>query len=432
MRSLVQVCWLLAAVLTGAAPGASAPRLGKEQLLYHVETLDHRVLASAHADRPFNPASVVKVGTSVWALDRLGSGFRFVTKVGYRGVWDRQKGTVTGTLVVAGAGDPDFHRENAMLIARQLNQLGILSVSQGIEVQQPFTIGWERGTEGRSTSQTARHELMERRLLTTLDASRWDTATHECWRQLCDRRGFTVETPPSVTIATGVHRDKTEPLHPLLVHRSNPLWMTLKRFNVYSNNDIIRLADVLGGVGQLEAFLRTKLAATPKELQLTTASGELRNRMTPRCVVRLLRLFHQTVTHLDLTPSDLLPSPACDPGPVPRLFPLLSTDPRGRQLACKTGTLRHQDGGVAVLSGFFPSSSHGLVLFVVAATRAGDNLTGWRRTEQSWLLDLMTASDGVGAERCGQPMVYSDTWASVAVATEATAAQQPAAMTGGD
>ena len=46
---------------------------------------------------------------------------------------------------------------------------------------------------------------------------------------------------------------------PVVVHRSNPLPPLLRRFNVYSNNDIIRIAEGLGGPAGLETFLEQRL-----------------------------------------------------------------------------------------------------------------------------------------------------------------------------
>ena len=139
--------------------------------------------------------------------------------------------------------------------------------------------------------------------------------------------------------------------------------------------------------------------------------------MTARVVVRLLRLFYQRVSELQLTPSALLPVPGCDPGPISRLFPRLASGSAARVLTCKTGTLRYQDNGVAVLSGYFHSPSHGNVLFVVAATDAGQKLTQWRRTQQRWILEQLEQHGVAQIERCGPSLAFSDTWASVLCGT---------------
>lgn len=63
------------------------------------------VLASA-ADQPLVPASNMKLVTTAAAIERLGADFEFHTVLYKRGVIDRN-GTLSGDLVVIGAGDPN-------------------------------------------------------------------------------------------------------------------------------------------------------------------------------------------------------------------------------------------------------------------------------------------------------------------------------------
>ena len=97
-----------AALLLLAATAATATAADRDRMLFHAETLDGRVLASRGADTPFNPASLVKVGTSLWALESLGATHRYRTVFGVEGDWDKQTGRLAGSLVVQGWGDPDF------------------------------------------------------------------------------------------------------------------------------------------------------------------------------------------------------------------------------------------------------------------------------------------------------------------------------------
>ena len=68
LRTSAAACVLaLLLVVVRAAPAAD-----RDRLLFHAETLEGAVLESRGADTPFNPASLIKVGTSLWALERLG------------------------------------------------------------------------------------------------------------------------------------------------------------------------------------------------------------------------------------------------------------------------------------------------------------------------------------------------------------------------
>src|SRR5262245_60457840 len=124
----------------------SAPRA--IDLMWHVETLDGQVVESSHADDVLNPASVVKVATSLWALERLGPDYRFESRFYTGGTVDAAKGVLQGDLVVEGTGDPDFHAENAFLVAEALNRRSVRRVTGALVVNARFWMGWEGGSAG--------------------------------------------------------------------------------------------------------------------------------------------------------------------------------------------------------------------------------------------------------------------------------------------
>jgi D-alanyl-D-alanine carboxypeptidase/D-alanyl-D-alanine-endopeptidase (penicillin-binding protein 4) len=362
---------------------------------------------------------VVKIGTSLWALQRLGAEHRYETVIGILGRRDQSSGMVDGSLVVVGGGDPDFHLENAFLVARELNHLGIEVVREGLVLSGPFTMGWEHGVSGRESDPQQRLQTMGNRLQRALDPEQWDQDTRQCWQEMCDRRGWSPQHPPRVVVSGGVSvvdvvdAADAGPMTPLIRHRSNPLKALLKRFNVYSNNDIIRVADGLGGVAELQGFLRSRLSAQPSALQLGTASGEERNRMTSRLVVRLLRELREASDELGAEPADILPIPGCDPGPIPRMFARLAAGDTARTAVCKTGTLREQDSGVAVLAGYLSTERYGEVLFSVAAPAAGNRLGHWRKVEEDWLLGLVERLGGALPRPCRGSLPFSDTMSIV-------------------
>jgi D-alanyl-D-alanine carboxypeptidase/D-alanyl-D-alanine-endopeptidase (penicillin-binding protein 4) len=392
------------------AAGEAADR---DRLHFLAETLDGEVLTSQQPDTTFNPASVVKVGTSLWALERVGAGHRYSTTFGYAGSLDGAGHRIDGSLVVQGGGDPDFQVENAFLVVRELNRLGVRSVSGDLLVVGTFWTGWENGAGRRISDPQTRAMVMGERLRRALDPTLWDSAIEASWRGICDRRGWSEESTPSLVIRGRIRHRAAVDYEPILRHRSNPLAVLLKRFNTYSNNDLIRVADGLGGVRALESYLRQRLDAAPQELEISTASGEGRNRMTARVAVRLMREFLAAMADAGLQPDELLPVPGCDPGPTMRMFPRLVSGKFQHTVVCKTGTLTTTDGGVAVLCGSFTSRDRGVVLFCVAAPRTGRELTRWRRLEQDWLLDLIASNGGAKSIECTQSFPFSDSFATV-------------------
>jgi len=406
-----KIQWRVVVVaLLVAAPVVGADR---DRLLFHAETLGGRVLESRGADTPFNPASLVKVGTTLWALESLGRDHRYRTVFGVAGEWDKQAGRLVGSLVVQGWGDPDFQPENLFMVARQLNRLHLERVEGWVRIGGDFWIGWENGVANSALGPRDRVDRMGRRLRMMLDPNRWDQTTRASWDAVCVRRGWDPMKPPRVEIVGSVRPGLPADWTPIVVHRSNPLPVLLRRFNVYSNNDIIRIAEGLGGPQELEAFLEKRLGATPSAIELETASGEKHNRMTARIGVSLMRAFLETVAELGLAPADVLPVIGCDPGSTDRKFPKMARPAWAGSVVVKTGTLINTDGGVAVLGGIFTTLRREQVLFCIAATNTGWKEPHWRGLQQSWLIDLVAESGYAVQRPCGPELPFSDAFAEV-------------------
>ena len=403
-RSVFVVALLAAAAISWPPAGAEAG--DSERLVFHAEAADGAVVWSRGGDTVVNPASVVKLGTSAWALERLSATHRYETRIGTIGTLDRAGGTVAGALVVAGGGDPDLQPENAFLIAAELNRMGVRRVADGLVVVPPFDFGWDGGVDGRRVAERERQHRAGERLLAALDPARWTTSLRHTWEAMAARRGLAVDAPPGVSVAGGVTVAPAADAHWLLVHRSNPLPLILRRFNVYSNNDIVRIAEPLGGASGLAEFLRPRLSAP--DLRLATASGEEHNRLTPREAVRLVGLLAATTRAAGLAPRAVLPVLGCDPGPTRRMFPHFLAAERTGAVAVKSGTLSTTDGGVAVLAGLYTAADGREIRFCVAAPHAGGALRHWRALEQAWLEDLIARTGGLHPVPCPDELPFSD------------------------
>jgi D-alanyl-D-alanine carboxypeptidase/D-alanyl-D-alanine-endopeptidase (penicillin-binding protein 4) len=99
-------------VLVVNADGQSAPRL------------NHR------ADVPMNPASVMKLLTTIAALDLLGPAFVWRTPVWLDG--PVKGGVLKGNLLIQGQGDPKLVLEKLWLLLRRVQGLGVLTIDGNI------------------------------------------------------------------------------------------------------------------------------------------------------------------------------------------------------------------------------------------------------------------------------------------------------------
>jgi D-alanyl-D-alanine carboxypeptidase/D-alanyl-D-alanine-endopeptidase (penicillin-binding protein 4) len=403
---------LALALIASSAAAALAAADPYRGLVWHVESLDGTVVDSRKADEPINPASIVKLATTLWALEVLGPDHRFETAIVMRGALDPETGVLDGDLIVVGGGDPDFHSENAFLVAHALNTLGVKTVRGDLRVDSRFWIGWEGGTSHRLNDPAARSRLMASRLRSALDRRRWDRKTQRAWRKLAARRQLDAAKPPRVEVLGDcLPLDGAAEGRTLVVHRSKPLAVVLRRFNCYSNNDIERVAEPGVSPGELAGRLAERWDLPAESVTFETASGLGTSRLTPRQMVRLLRELRTTCERLGLDLASVLPVAGCDPGTL-RMFPRLNEDRYAAALVGKTGTLPYTDGGVSVLAGVV-RTAQGEVLFSVAMPRSGRKLHWARSREEAWLLDLIAAHGGPKAGSCGDPLPLPDVGAAI-------------------
>jgi len=406
---------LVAAALCVVAPVEAASKNARHrgsrrsnpppQLVWYVETIDGKVVDARSEDLPINPASVVKIATSWWALETLGPDHRFTTRFSARGTIDPSHQLLKGDLVVHGSGDPDFQAENAFLVAQALNRMGVRKVTGSVVVDGTFWMGWENGSQGMNPDPVKRATLMAARLRQALDVRRWNRATRRDWYEFALDHGGPRTPLPSVSIIGGARFEAApgEGDTVLFEHLSKPLVETLRRFNAFSNNDIERVAASIGSPNDLSVLLADRLVAGDVPVQIQTASGLGENRLSPRQIVAMLRGFRTAAAGLGVEIENLLPVAGCDPGTVNSAFPRLSAPPFATSLVAKTGTLTSTDGGITVLAGFL-NTVEGEVVFCVAVPHAAGRIRLARHTEESFIVDLLNRRGGATPRTCGPPL----------------------------
>ncbi|MEW5788400.1 MAG: D-alanyl-D-alanine carboxypeptidase/D-alanyl-D-alanine-endopeptidase [Pseudomonadota bacterium] len=92
-----------------------------------VQDLDSPTPRLAHGiERSFNPASVMKLVTTLAALDTLGPAHVFKTRVWVEG--EVKDDVLTGNLILQGGGDPGLTRERFWLLLREIRARGIREI----------------------------------------------------------------------------------------------------------------------------------------------------------------------------------------------------------------------------------------------------------------------------------------------------------------
>ena len=329
-----------------------APVYGVQGVL--IETLDGKIVSAQAADQGFNPASSIKLATALVALHTFGPNYRFTTGFWIDGSFDKASGQITGNLYVTGR-DPSFHDEHAVMIAQQLNSLGIRTVTGDLIVAPGFTMNfnWSARNSG---------EL----LYDTLDSTLRSGEAMSSWTYERTALGdqSSLQIVPSLVVKGEVHVGSVAPGATLLLtHKSSKLTDVLKVLLCYSNNFMAeRIGDSLGGKESVMRQLSSLLGIPPGEVQFASLSGLGVNRVTPRAMMKILRGLRSELQKNRLTPADIMPVAGIDPGTLEDRF----TGPAWQgSVIAKTGTLARTDGGASSLVGQMRTVNGGTLLFVI-------------------------------------------------------------------
>ena len=346
-----------------------------------VETLAGQVVREQAADQPFNPASAVKLATALGALRTFGPKHRFATTFWINGTFDKTTGTVTGDLVVSGR-DPSFHDEHAVAVARELNQLGIKTVTGDLVVAPRFTMNF-----------SASSQRSGERLYDTLDTTRRPAAASKAWTdsRFAMNDAGALRSTPSVAVMGAVYVDAVpKGARAISTHYSPALVDVLKVLLCYSNNFMAeRLGDQLGGAQGLEDFLARELGFRRGEFRLASTSGLGVNRLTPRQMMKVYRALLDTLHESKLKAADILPVAGVDPGTLQRRY---ADKPNRGSIIAKTGTLGRTDGGASALVGQMRVRDGSTLLFVVLDQRGP--VARFRQWQDALVSEVQTSRGG--------------------------------------
>ena len=327
-----------------------------------VETLDgSQIITEYNSDLPYNPASVMKLGTSFFALDRLGPEHRFRTVIYGQSELDLRKKRLEGDLYLVSDGDPVFQRSDAMAFGRSLLRRGLRLVQGDLVVVGPFSI------DAFPDTLTSAQQL--RRYLTRL-------GIRITGQTMCVESG-------SIDLSSAVQ---------YLSHDSEKLKDILWIQNAHSINEIAdRLGDQLGGSEALRQFLREAAGLEPQEIFVGRPSGLEYNRMTPRAGVKILRALNAWLLTHQLKMQDILPVAGADDG---TLFGRLRDQYCLGGILGKTGTNPSKEGGISALAGIAYTRDYGPLIYTIFNTNG--RVTAFRRWQDYFLRNLMEESGGVG------------------------------------
>ncbi len=315
------------------APGAEAlvdaANLGG-RVTFSVMDVDSGLILEGRGGREGQPpASVTKAVTALYALETLGAGYRFATRLLATG--PVQNGVLAGDLILAGGGDPTLDTDALAALAAELKRKGVRAVKgrfrvwggalpfeRVIDPSQPEHVGynpsisglnlnfnrvhfeWKRGGDGYSVSMDARSKSYRPAVTIARMAiarrkgpvyTYRDGGDHDAWTVASAALGnggarwLPVRKPEAyagevfMTLARshGIELTQGEPPRAapggtaLAVHRSAPLTEVLRDMLKYSNN---LTAELVGMTATAQRTGRAQsLSASAREMSRWARSG---------------------------------------------------------------------------------------------------------------------------------------------------------------
>ncbi|MGH9753717.1 MAG: D-alanyl-D-alanine carboxypeptidase [Blastocatellia bacterium] len=323
----------------------------------YVETLDGgEPVAMMNEDTPFNPASVIKLATTLAALDRLGPNHRFHTDFLANGEIDEKTSELNGDLILFSGRDPSFSISDAKRAGESLRKFGVRRVNGSLIVIGYFTCNHNSRADV-SAAIFARHS------------------------------GITFRDPIKY------ENSNSQPRGRLLVTVESDTLLRIAQYqNAHSVNSMAdTLADHIGGPQSVRNFLIEQAGLSPDSIRISTGSGLNVNRMSPRDTVRMLRAMVNWLDKYGLKADAVMGLGGIDPGTMRARF---AESGFAGSVIAKTGTLTSTDSGMAALAGVMRTRNRGTLLFAVYDNAEYRRVVPLRKAQDAFLKKLMNELGG--------------------------------------
>lgn len=321
----------------------------------YIESLaDHQVIAAVNQNALFNPASVMKIATSLAALDKLGPQHRFVTQFASNGKINQSTKELEGDLIVISGGDPSFSIQDARSAGEKLRAAGVTRVKGDLVVVGSFTCN-----ENSQTDVSA--GVLRRNMSTSIS-------------------GRTTFQPAGSVTAT-----------PIFTIQSEGLLTILQDQNAHSINAVAdAVGEAIGGPLAVRRFLVEKLGLKAEEVFVTRTSGLETNRLSAVGTSKLIKSALVWLEANGYKPQDLMPVGGMGASTIAGRF--VGEGFSGSVIA-KTGTLHETDNGAANLAGI-AYTKRGPIVFVIYDMAEGRNPAHLRRVQDEFLMGIINELGG--------------------------------------
>jgi len=328
----------------------------------YIETLEGGdPVAMMNEDIAFNPASVIKLATTLAALNKLGPNHRFHTDLLANGELNERTGELNGDLILFSGRDPSFSISDAKRAGEALRKFGVRRVNGSLVVIGAFNCN--------NNSQTG--------------------VSAGVFERSC---GVTFRDPVKYEDANSQPRGRL-----LVTVESDTLLRIAQYQNAHSVNSMAEtIASHIGGPQYVKDFLVGQAGLSPDAIRISTGSGLNVNRMSPRDTVKMLRAMVGWLDKYGLKPDALMGLGGIDPGTMRARF---TESGFAGSIVAKTGTLTSTDSGVAALAGVMHTRNRGTLLFAVYDNAEYRHVFHLRKVQDEFLKNLMNELGGPAPEK---------------------------------
>lgn len=280
-------------------------------------------------DLKVRPASVSKIYTTYWALEKLTKYHQFETKFFLK----------NNDLFIQGGQDPFFVTENLFLLISYLNERGIKQLDN-IYFNSSFFLNWSDQKESISQS-------LLRSLVTRKYSREMMRLKNEVIKLSNEDNRIPALTDFELKVKNVMFKDFSEvDSDDSFTFYSSPLWQHLKQMNIYSNNFYAdKIFAFMGGINEFHNFIDTNLNTTIQDIRFETGSGLGENYTTCSVTMNMLKSLQDTLIKNNLKLEQVISVPGSDQGTLANRF---TEKEYNKFLVAKTGTLRH----TSTLSGY--------------------------------------------------------------------------------
>lgn len=228
----------------------------------------------------FPLASISKVVTSLWAIEKLGANYRFPTKLHVNKV-----GSDTYDVHIEGSRDPIFGRNASYFLISELNRQNIsIKKIENLTFDENFLLDWLSEESPRVAGSTPYFETLQEQTEAVRNSLLADFSTaikkdmYAALRAKAAKIGVQMESAPTISVRRVEFKPKKSftktTATTTLVYQSAPLHAILKRMNNQSNNYIAdHLYWNLGGTTEFNKYVKTSLSLNSNEIEFYLGSG---------------------------------------------------------------------------------------------------------------------------------------------------------------